>query len=66
MKVLTATAAQHKALNGFENKLSKLEFVKDLNGNWIVGIEILTDPNFSAINEQLMELELIDFIEPTQ
>ena len=66
MIVLKATIAQYKALNGFENGLSILQFAKDGNDNWIVGIEVLTDPDFEAIHPQLNELTHIKYVEPKQ
>ncbi len=62
MKVLKATIEQYNSLNGFKKETSKLEFVKDINNNWIVGTEVLTDSNFEEIKSKLLELELIDYI----
>ena len=56
MKVLKATNEHYSELNGFENGLSILQFAKDGNDNWIVGIEVLTDPDFEPIRPQLNEL----------
>jgi hypothetical protein len=64
MKVLKATKTQYNSLNGYENGLSKLEFAKDVNDNWIVGLEVLEDNNFAEIKEQLSKLTQIEFIEP--
>lgn len=64
MIVLKATVAQYKSLNGFENGLSILQFAKDGNDNWIVGIEVLTDPEFEQIRTKLNELKQIEYIEP--
>jgi hypothetical protein len=64
MKVLKATKTQYNSLNGYENGLSKLEFAKDINDNWIVGLEVLEDENFAEIKEQLSKLTVIEFIEP--
>jgi hypothetical protein len=64
MKVLKATKTQYNSLNGYENGLSRLEFAKDGNDNWIVGLEILNDNNFSEIRTQLNELTQIEYIEP--
>lgn len=64
MIVLKATLAQYKSLNGFENGLSILQFAKDGSDNWIVGIEVLTDPDFEPIRPQLNELKQIEYIEP--
>lgn len=62
MKVLTATLSQYKALNGFQNGLSKLEFAKDVNDNWIVGLEVLEDDDFLEIRKQLNELKQIEYV----
>ena len=64
MIVLKATLAQYNKLNGFQNGLSILEFAKDGNNNWIVGIEVLTDPDFEPIRTQLNELKQIEYVEP--
>ena len=64
MKVLKATKTQYNSLNGFQNGLSKLEFAKDGNDNWIVGLEVLNDNNFAEIRTQLNELTQIEYIEP--
>ena len=64
MLVLKANTAQYNALNGYENELSKLQFAKDGNDNWIVGLEVLNDNNFAEIRTQLNELTQIEFIEP--
>ena len=64
MKVLKATKTQYNALNGFQNGLSMLQFAKDGNDNWIVGLEVLNDNNFAEIRTQLNELTQIEYIEP--
>lgn len=64
MKVLKATQEQYEALNGFESGISKLEFVKDGEDNWVVGLEILEDDNFAEIKSSLLLLEQIDYTEP--
>ncbi len=53
MKVLVADKEQYENLNGFTNGNSQLNFVKDADGNYIVGIEVLIDPCFDDIKEQL-------------
>jgi hypothetical protein len=62
MKVLKATQSQYEALNGYTIKASQLLFIKDKFNNWIVGKEVLTDPNFSEIHSQLTQLQEIDFV----
>ena len=61
MTVLTATEAQYNALNGYTNRNSRLQFVKDAGDNWIVGKSVLTDDAFLAIRPQLEQLEEITF-----
>ena len=59
--VLHPNAEQYNALNGFRHNSSELLFVKDGSNKWIVGLEVLNDPNFSEIHNQLNELERIEF-----
>ena len=61
MKVLHPNTEQYTALNGYKNKASELLFVKDGSNRWIVGLEVLNDPNFSEIHDQLNELERIEY-----
>lgn len=61
MIVLHPNTEQYNALNGYTNGSSKLEFVLDGIGKYIVGLEVLEDPNFSEIHEQLNELERIEY-----
>jgi len=65
MIVLHPNESQYTALNGYKNNASELLFVKDGSGRFIVGIEVLNDPNFSEIREQLLELEQITYT-PTE
>ncbi len=65
MIVLHPNEDQYKALNGYKNNASELLFVKDGSGRFIVGLEVLNDPNFSEIREQLLELEQITYT-PTE
>jgi hypothetical protein len=61
MIVLTPNSEQYQALNNYTNGLSKLEFVKDGADKWIVGLNVLTDPVFIEIYDQLDLLERIEF-----
>jgi hypothetical protein len=61
MIVLHPNETQYNALNGYKNKASELLFVKDGSDRWIVGLEVLNDPNFAEIHEQLDELERIEY-----
>jgi len=62
MKVLHPNTEQYNSLNGYKHNSSELLFVKDGNDKWIVGLEVLDDPNFSEIHNQLNQLERIDFV----
>jgi hypothetical protein len=59
--VLHSNTEQYTALNGYKNKSSELLFVKDGSDRWIVGLEVLKDPNFAEIHDQLQELERIQY-----
>jgi hypothetical protein len=62
MIVLHPNTEQYNALNGYKYKSSELLFVKDGSSRWIVGTEVLTDPKFEAIHDQLEQLERIEYI----
>lgn len=62
MIVLKATQSQCEALDGYINGDNLLKFAKDGNENWIVGTAVLGDLAFSAIHEQLNELERIEYV----
>ena len=59
--VLTPTEEQYNALNGYKHNNSELLFVKDGSGKWIVGLEVLNDPNFAEIHNDLEQLERIEY-----
>jgi hypothetical protein len=61
MIVLHPNTEQYNALNGYKNKSSELLFVKDGSDRWIVGLQVLDDPHFSEIHDQLEELEHIEY-----
>ena len=61
MIVLHPNTGQYNALDGYRNGNSVLKFVKDGSDRWIVGLNVLTDPKFSAIHEQLEQLERIEY-----
>jgi len=56
MIVLHPNTEQYNALNGYKNKSSELLFVKDGSGRYIVGLQVLDDPHFAEIHEQLEQL----------
>ena len=59
--VLHPNDEQYTALNGYKYQTSELLFVKDGADKWIVGLEVLDDPNFAEIHDQLEQLERIDY-----
>ena len=61
MIVLHPNEQQYNALNGYTNGVYQLIFAIDGSGRYIVGLEVLNDPNFSEIHEQLLELEQITY-----
>lgn len=61
MIVLHPNTTQYNALNGYKNKSSELLFVKDGSDRWIVGLQVLDDPHFAEIHEQLEQLERIEY-----
>jgi hypothetical protein len=61
MIVLHPNTEQYNSLNGYRHNSSELLFVKDGSDRWIVGLQVLDDPNFSEIHDQLNELERIEY-----
>jgi len=61
MIVLYPNTEQYTALNGYKYKSSELLFVLDGSDRYIVGLQVLNDPNFSEIHDQLNELERIEY-----
>lgn len=61
MIILHPNTEQYNALNGYKYKNSELIFVLDGSGRYIVGLNVLKDPNFAAIHDQLNELERIEY-----
>ena len=61
MIVLHPNTEQYNALNGYKNKSSELLFVLDGSGRYIVGLQVLDDPNFAEIHDALNELERIEY-----
>jgi hypothetical protein len=64
MIVLHPNTEQYNALNGYKHKSSELLFVKDGSERYIVGLEVLSDPHFSEIHEQLEQLQRIEYTPP--
>ena len=63
MKVLKANEQQLSVLNGYRNNNSMLCFFPDYAGNMTTSINVLTDPAFEPIRDQLLQLEEIDYVE---
>jgi hypothetical protein len=61
MIVLHPNTEEYNALNGYKNNSSELLFVKDGSDKWIVGLNVLDDPHFSEIHDQLEQLERIEY-----
>lgn len=61
MIVLHPNTTQYDSLNGYRKGNSLLLFVKDGSDRWIVGTQVLNDPNFAEIHDQLNELQRIEY-----
>lgn len=61
MIVLHANDEQHAQLNGYRKNESELLFAIDGGGKFIVGLEVLNDPNFADIHEQLDSLARVEY-----
>lgn len=61
MIVLHPNTEQYNALNGYRHKSSELLFVKDGSGRYIVGLQVLNDPNFAEIHDALNALKRITY-----
>jgi len=59
--VLHPNAEEYVSLNGYQNNTSELLFVLDGSDRYIVGLEVLNDPNFTEIYDQLNQLERIEY-----
>jgi len=59
--VLHPNTEQYNALNGYTHNSSELLFVKDGSDKWIVGLQVLNDPNFAEIHNDLEQLEKIEY-----
>jgi hypothetical protein len=62
MIVLHPTQEQFTQLNGYKHNSSELLFVKDGNDKFIIGLEVLSDENFSEIYDKLNQLERIEYV----
>lgn len=62
MIVLKATTEQYNNINNYSNGSYVLQFIKDANDNWVVSENLLNEPVFEAIHDQLNELERIEYV----
>jgi len=61
MIVLHPNTGQYNVLDGYQNGNALLKFVKDGSDRWIVGLQVLNEPKFEAIRNQLNQLERIEY-----
>ena len=61
MIVLSPNEEQYNLLNNYRNNNSILLFSKDGANKWVVGLTVLSDPNFAEIHDALNELERIEY-----
>ena len=61
IKVLKATIDQKNKLEGFYLNGAFLEFIQDIDFNYVVNIDVINDSNFIEIKESLIMLPIIDF-----
>ena len=59
MEVLKATEEQKDRLEGTHLN-GYLQFIQDADDNWIVGMGVIDNPNFTEIREELSSLERIE------
>jgi hypothetical protein len=62
MKVLKATFEQKKELQGAYKNSAVLQFIEDANGNWVVNENVMNDPNFESVKEELSSLPQINYV----
>ena len=61
MEVLLATEEQKKQLEGTYENGAILQFIQDIDGDWVVNDNVLNDENYKSIFDQLNELNRILF-----
>jgi hypothetical protein len=61
MKVLKTTKKEYTLLNGYQKGNNLLQFFKDANDNWVINTDVLEDPAFADIKQELSALTLIDY-----
>ena len=63
MRVLRGNPQQVATLNGYHNNNSTLLFFPDYAGNMTTSINVIDNPDFQAIRNDLLQLEEIDYVE---
>jgi hypothetical protein len=63
MRVLRGNPQQVAALNGYHNNNSTLLFFPDYAGNMTTSVNVVDNPDFQAIRNDLLQLEEIDYVE---
>jgi hypothetical protein len=61
MKVFKATQSQYNLLNGYQKGNNLLQFFKDANDNWVLSCNVVDDPAFAEIKQELNALPKINF-----
>jgi hypothetical protein len=61
MIVLKATLQQKQALEGTYKNGALLQFIEDAKGNWVVNVNVINDPNFEFVKEELSNLPQIGY-----
>ena len=61
MTVLKATTEQKNSFEQFRNGNWAIKFIKDADGNWIIGKSILDNNKYESIKPQLEQLEEIPY-----
>jgi hypothetical protein len=62
MKVLKATLQQKKELEGTYLNGAVLQFIQDSKDNWVINENVMNDPNFESVKEELSSLPQINYV----
>lgn len=63
MRVLRGNPQQVTRLSGYHNNNSTLMFFPDYAGNMTTSVNVVDNPDFEAIRDELAQLEEIDYVE---
>lgn len=62
MKVYKAPTTYRKnKIEGLTKHPNKIEFIKDINGNWIISNEVINDPKFNHLKSEFEFLEPVEY-----